>query len=392
MKIITTNKILSGVLLGLLPGAAWSQFFLSDSPLELNLAPVWIDNFNPTLTEEVDAWGVRFRPNAQFATLNEGYALQVKFNGGLEHYQVSGDNPLTEDSYNFASYRVKALSKFFVADAWEWDLFYVREEEEQRMGSGVSGLKDNVLIADDMTSDEFATEVIYGNENTRRFMSLRANYTENRYENNSYSSLFDIDQTAVRFEVGFRNSDKSNLSILLEYNDDDLLSPLRRDSQLYAALVGGEWDFSGKSTLKAYVGGYRRTFTGDATTGAAWRIQYRYQPVDYFSVEIGSSRASEVGDLEDASSSERDTHTFSLNYDLNGRWEVGGSYGFTSTDYDTAFGNINIEQVRSSAWLTLNIQDFHELRLSLSDRQLEEDTGALDYQQTEVELNWRYAF
>ena len=384
--------------LSVIGGDVWAKqqdFFRSPSPFELNLAGLWGDNLNPTLSDntELDGYGARILPKAQFAIPGEGWGFFVKYNGQYDRYFFSDEHPIAGDSLDYDFTRVKVQTDLYLSDKWLVELYGLYRSEDERLGTGVSKLREDVPNPDNWLKTEYAAKVIYGDENAGRYVAFFGSFIENDYSNNDYSDLFDLDRITLSVDFGFKLSDQWRFVALVEGQDDDSVDPTRADSKVITGLVGLDWKASGRSQFSGMVGGYRRKYAdGSANSGLSWQVRYIYDVDDSWQINLFSFQYSTTGEDEFALDVRRRGLDGRVSYDMSDYWQFGVDLASLNTKYFQEVSTREVDELDLGFFALLSFKDYHDLELSVSRRHLDAEEDEIEYWQNEVTLNWRYMF
>ena len=364
------------------------------SPLDVGIGLLATDKLNPTLNEESEALGLALNAKGQLNHTGEGHWFSIRYDGSIERFSLSEDSVIQEDEQDFVSYRAAILSRLFFSENWHLDTEVQHERRDQKFGFGLSNLRENVLIADEKTQNSASINLVYGADTSNRFISLKYSNTDVSYaDNNDYSLLFDYKQQALELNVSFRQSSLTRWLVRIEASEDDFSSQERVDSRLYRALFGINWQPTGKSTLEALIGLYQRDFDDNETdSGLSWSLDYRYRPREDILFKLGSSRSSVVGDNELALSTVFSGIDSELTYFFSEQWNVAAVIEFASTEYEETISSTELNEVAAGVKLTLALKSYNKLNLLLGTRDVNASDDSVDYEQKEIELNWRYQF
>jgi hypothetical protein len=364
------------------------------SPLDVGIGLLATDKLNPTLDEESEALGLALNAKGQLNHTGEGHWFSIRYDGSIERFSLSEDSVIQEDEQDFVSYRAAILSRLFFSENWHLDTEVQHERRDQKFGFGLSNLRENVLIADEKTQNSASINLVYGADTSNRFISLKYSNTDVSYaDNNDYSLLFDYKQQALELNVSFRQSSLTRWLVRIEASEDDFSSQERVDSRLYRALFGINWQPTGKSTLEALIGLYQRDFDDNETdSGLSWSLDYRYRPREDILFKLGSSRSSVVGDNELALSTVFSGIDSELTYFFSEQWNVAAVIEFASTEYEETISSTELNEVAAGVKLTLALKSYNKLNLLLGTRDVNASDDSVDYEQKEIELNWRYQF
>ncbi|MDN4502886.1 hypothetical protein QX776_10760 [Alteromonadaceae bacterium BrNp21-10] len=362
------------------------------SPLELSAKALYSDNINPTNDADNGASVLALAANGQFTQHIDGWWWQLDYAAQTEKLQLDSDDVTQTDSYQQG--HIGIVSRWYLGKAWYLDAGAKVQQQDERIGSGLSQLRRDIVIADSRRSDEYHAELVYGQDVSSRNLTLSYTHKNLDYaDNNSYSNLFDINQQTIAAHFTFAMSSASRFVLFLEHQQDNYDVASRVDSRMQRAMVGMDWQPSGTSSLSILVGQYQRQPQGgDATHGVTWQMSYQYAPRDGLQTTITSSKSSVAGENELASDSLRQQWQINMHYLYSDQWHYGWQGQFSHTDYleQTASRSITVRNL--SLWMKLNLRDYQHVVLDIGHRQSDESTGLFDYQQNEVSISWQYEF
>ncbi len=364
------------------------------SPLELSISAALIDDINPTLEQDLGAWGAVIAPKGQLVATYEGAQFLLDYSANLERYKSTEDTLLIDDTQQFDTFNIKLFSRFFISQAWHVDAQIQHLNQTQRFGEGISQLRTNVLLADQLKLNRGAASLVYGNDTTSRYISITASSSKTSYEpNNDYSSSFDIAEQGLEFDVAFKQSNASSLLFRLAVKDEDFVSDIRQDSQVYQALLGMNWRPSGKTTLEALIGMYSREFDiQDSSSGLSWMLDFSTEPTDHWLVEVQSARFSGVSKSELTSTSVEQNATLAITYKATEQWHFGVNVSAGNTEFEDVDGVSELDEVRAGVNISLILKEHSKVlfKWSINDQSFADPS--IDYQQSEARLTWQVNF
>jgi hypothetical protein len=364
------------------------------SPLELSISAALIDDINPTLEQNFGAWGAVIAPKGQLVATYEGAQFLLDYSANLERYKLTQDTLQIDDRQQFDTFKIKLLSRFFISKAWHIDAQIQHLDRTQRFGEGISQLRTHVLVADQLKKNEGSASLVYGNDTSSRYISITASSRKTSYEpNNDYSSSFDIAEQGLEFDVAFKQSNASSLLFRLAAKDEDFVSDSRQDSQVYQALLGMNWQPSGKTKLDALIGMYSREFdTQDASSGLSWILDFSTEPTEYWLVEVKSARFSGVSKSELTSTSVEQNTAVAITYKATEQWHFGVNVSVGNTEFEDVDGVSELNEVRAGVNVTLILKEHSKVifKLGVNDQSFAD--SSIDYQQSEARLTWQVNF
>ena len=379
----------------------WAQVEVIEtdaSPLQVDLAAQYVDNLNPTLNQEMAAYGFVLAPKGRLVTKQQKLWFVLDYQAQLSHYQLAESATASmaglDNGQNFNSYQGRVLSRLFIADRWYVDAQAQHGQQTQKFGTGISRLKTNVVNADELTRSLAAVTLVYGNDVSQRFMSLKTGVRKDDYrDTNVYAKQFNVEQTFLETQLGYRQSSASQILARVNFKQDDYQAVSRDDSKLLEGLVGFAWQATGKTRLEALVGAYRRTFTGkDASSGLSWSVDYTYSPRDDLAFSLGSSRFSDVSSSEITSDSVTQTLQANLHYRMSDRWRSALVIQSSNTEFTVAETNFSLDERKIEWQLGLRLLEHSELVFNIGHENVSRSDDTLNFNQNEAGLMWRYEF
>jgi hypothetical protein len=364
------------------------------SPLEVTSALIYTDNLNPTLENEVSAYGIVVSPKGKLVYTGDGLWFMADYEAQLQRFRSSEELENVEQDQSFNSARGRLLSRFFVSDYWLIDAEIQHSKETQRFGTGITSLREDVRIADELTRNNAGLGLVYGSDTSSRFMSLKYAYVDYDYEaKNAYSELFNLTQQSLKFDLSFRRSSLTKILLRLEARDDDFENEARTDSKFYEVLAGIDWKPSGKTQLEAYIGSYRREFASSATSsGLSWLLELKYQPADSWLFELSSTQTSDVSKSETTSDTLDQDNTARISYLYSEQWKVGAYIALASTEFVEEQASSNLDELKAGLTWTLSMKKHNQISVKLGTVDVSGNGNVLEYSQNEARLDWRYEF
>jgi hypothetical protein len=362
------------------------------SPLQVQVNAIYQDDFNPLLLPEESAAALGIGLNGAIVAKGEGVWYQLDYSANIDAFDTDSNAIERTDSYE--NFRAQFLTRFYLSKEWFLDLAGQHEQVDEAFGTGLSRLRPNIVEADHREENSFLLNAVYGNDTSRRYLSFEYEFLDREYDDiNDYAFLFDIKQQRLTLDLGFSLSSASRLLFQINAFDDDFQQPLRNDSRMQSALIGFSWKASGKTSVNALIGGYRRqTDNQEDTSGLSWTLGLNYDPTDYFSVRLISSQESIVGDDEFAANSVRTRSSIAFNYRFNDLWYLRTAFQVSDTEFEGSFNERTLDESDISVILGLAIKQHNRVELSGRILDVEDTSIFVDYDQTEGRLTWFYDF
>jgi hypothetical protein len=364
------------------------------SPFEFTTSLDLTDNINPTLDQQYTAFGAGFKPNGKLVTAGDGYEFMLDYGASFEQFKLRDELTNFANDQNFTTYRGALLGRFFIAESWTLDVDVARSFEEQKYGSGISKLRENVLFADELTTDHAAVSIIYGKDSSERMLSFEIATNNFDYGNNNpYSEMFSYSQQALYSNMSFKQSSLSRWIVRLEGSQEDYDSLLRSDSRIYRALFGLNWQLSGKSVLELLVGGYKRDNEGqDSNSGFSYLVNYTYAPDDNLKVDFRSGRTSVIAESESATNSIRTSFELEGTYIFSQLWQSKLRIGSVNTEFVEVASSRELNEMLAQWSVNLSLKTYSNVSIKASLRDVSSSDDRTDYLQQEVGLSWQYSF
>lgn len=359
------------------------------SPMQVELAAIYASNINPTLSQDIPAYGVVIAPEGRIVTMQEQFWWVLDYAANIEKYELTDKSTLSAIDNSFHTFNGQALLRVFITDKWSVDTHFQHIQQTQHIGEGISRLQSNITNADKLTQNNAGINLAYGSDTSRRFLSFKASFRNDKYdENNQYSSSFDLTQQAIELNFALRQSSSSRLILKVSLKQDDYKDITRKDSQLIDALLGIEWSPSGKSKLEVLIGGYQRDFEDNSSSnGFSWNLSYMYKPREDITFSLSSARFSDVS----ISVLTTDTVTQDINgglkYQYNQKWSLGANLSSSKTDFE---GSSQLGESTGHLEIGMQLKDHSMLALQMGYKQVDNDD--LAYEQNEVKLKWQVSF
>jgi len=364
------------------------------SPLGLSISTILVDDINPTIEKALGAFGTVIVPKGQLVATYEGAQFLLDYSANLERFKLTDDTLLLDEKQQFNSFNITLFSRFFISQAWHVDAQIQHVNQTQRFGQGISQLRNNVLIADQLKQNRGTASIVYGNDTTSRYISISAFSSKSSYEpNNDYSSFFDIAEQGLEFDVAFKQSSASSLLFRLAATDEDFISDNRQDSRVYQALLGMAWQPSGKTKLEALIGMYSRdSDSQNSSSGLSWIFDFSTEPTENWSVKVQSARNTGISKSELTSSSVQQNLALDVTYKATEQWHFGVSLNAGNTEFEEVDGVSKLNEVRAGVNIALILKEHSKVlfKLDVDDQSFDDDS--IDYQQSEARLTWEVNF
>ncbi|MGS2722086.1 hypothetical protein [Paraglaciecola aestuariivivens] len=361
------------------------------SPLELSVSSTYTDDINPTLNNKWAAWGVQLASKGQLVSAWEGAELKLDYAADLSRYQLRETNQLMEESQNFNQYKVAVLTRFFISSALQLDAQFQHLDHTQPFGQGISQLREEVFKADRFKQNNASVTLVYGQDISHRYIALKGFSRQTRYQAiNPYSQFFNVDQQGVELDVAYKKSSASSLLLRLSAIDDNFESVDREDSQVFQALIGMKWQPSGKTSMEALLGMFKRNLAMDeSSSGLSWSLDINTQPNERWLFKLNSARFSGVSKSENTSNSVEQNFALAAVFKASERWHFSTNLKVGRTEFDEVSRISVLNEARADLQLALNINSYNSVTLSLGRLDQSYDDISFDIQQNEVRLAWQ---
>jgi hypothetical protein len=360
------------------------------SPLDLSISAAFVDDINPTLEQELGAWGAVIASKGQLVASYEGAQFLLDYSANLERYKLTEDTLLLDDRPEFDTFKIKLFSRFFISQSWHVDAQVQHLDQTQRFGEGISQLRNNVSVADRLKLNRGAVSLLYGNDTSSRYISMTAFSSKTSYEpNNDYSSSFDIAVQGLEFDIAFKQSNASSLLFRLAAKDEDFVSDIRQDSRVYQALLGMDWRPSGKTKLEALFGMYSRELDSqDSSSGLSWTLDFSTEPTEDWLVEVQSARFSGISKSELTSTSVEQNVALAVTYKVSEQWHFGINMSSGNTEFEEVDVVSGLDEMRAGVNITLILKEHSKLlfKWGINDQSFADSSN--DFQQSEARLTW----
>lgn len=364
------------------------------SPLNISLSALYVDDINPTIEKELGAFGAVIAPKGQLVATYEGAKVLLDYSANLERFKLTDNTLLLDEMQQFDSFNITLFSRFYISQAWHVDAQIQHVDQTQRFGEGISQLRTNVLIADQLKQNRGAASIVYGNDTTSRYISITAFSSKSSYEpNNNYSSSFDIAEQGLEFDVAFKQSNASSLLFRLAATDEDFVSDNRQDSVVYQALLGMAWQPSGKTKFETLIGMYSRDFDSqDSSSGLSWIFDFSTEPTENWLVKVQSARNTGISKSELTSSSVEQNVALDVTYKATEQWHFGVSLSAGNTEFEEVDAVSKLNEVRAGLNIALILKEHSKVLFKLCVNDQSFDDFSIDYQQSEARLTWEVNF
>jgi hypothetical protein len=361
------------------------------STLVMSTSLAYTDDINPTIEPELASAGIILAPKGQLVMSLEGAQFLMGYSADIARYKLSDTSSLLDDQQDFDTFSLKLLSRFFIGQAWHIDAQFQHKNETQRYGEGISQLRSDVFVADQSKQNTAQVSLVYGRDTESRYISMNVFSNQINYEsNNDYSTFFDVSEQGLEFDVAFKRSESSSYLVRLKATEEDYAVVSRDDSHVYQALLGLNWQPSGKTKLDALVGMYsRESDTNDSSSGLSWAIDFSTQPTDQWLWEVSSARFSGVSKSELTSSSVEQNAQVAVSYKISERWQIGLNASKASVEFDDEGVLSTLDEMRAGMNLSLVLKQHSKVSLSLGINEQTYPAAIVDYSQNEARLTWQ---
>ena len=385
------------MLLGLLYHASsFSQIRAIDDTipaLTVSLSGSHIDNFNPTLTDSLSSSGVQVSAFGALLSKGEGYYVGLDYAASEQVNFTQSSEENFDGDQNFTHANASIYSRLFITNNLAFDASLSHSHVDQPFGQGLSRFRNNVLTTDTLNSTQLGGTLIYGKETAKRYITFGVRAREDRFENNNvYSTLFNLSQQVAELNLLFRRS-AMGLAFKFDITNDDFEQDSRIDSVMYRALVGLDWQATGKSKLRALIGQFwRNVERGNNDSGLSWQIDYEHSPREDIKLTVSSARISQESELEFATNSIIETYVAGLAYQYSSQWSYAVNTNFRTTEFVATEDIGGLDEFIANAYVEAQIKDHSRMRLQYAFQDVNNQDNSIDYQQNEVRLTWFYAF
>ena len=394
-KLSAINPVLLACLL-VSSGTVWADArqISKDRPkLNLQAGLAATDNLNPTLEDEVSAVGTQIQANGHLTTSGEGYAVSFEYAGRHEAYEPDDNVDTFVDRQTFIEMSGRALFRMYVSENVHIDAEAGYQTKDDKFGEGLSRFRQQVVEHDSQKQKDASAKIVYGSDVSRRFVALKISQHEQTYDdNNTYAPLSNLSQKKAELDIAFRQS-ASQVVVNLSATDDDYDALSRADNKIYQALIGGEWQFSGKSTFKALVGKYWNDVVGQgSSSGVSWLVNYDYSPREDMAISFNSSRRSQASQLEAFSTSIVESYMLNMGYRYSEQWHFALFSEYLKSEFESDLINQNWEETRLGLETRLTLNDIHQVLFTFGFQDITSSEENLGYSQNHVRLNWLYTY
>jgi hypothetical protein len=364
----------------------------NSSPLTVGLVGQNSDNFNPTLSDGKGASSLLFSGAGKLVSINDSLWLQADYSAQYQSVNLDKNDQTQSEQYLTAN--AELLARLYIQPALYIDGSFEYIQQDEMFGTGISKLRNNILLADEKKQSTAALGFTYGGETASRSISLTYKQADTQYsEINFYSNLFSFLQKTLTLNIKFKLSDNTRFIALLENQQDDYDDQSRDDSSKQRVLLGIDWRPSGSSELSLLFGKYlRKPDLAEKTTGLTWQLLYKYQPRDDFQIRISSAQSSIVGESALSSDSVLQQWQFAASYLYTVQWSYFFNANYDDTSYKEPILDRSLKETLVSVGASFNIRKYHRIKFLLTRRNVKESNGVIDYQQNEVGLHWLYEF
>lgn len=361
--------------------------------LTVSLSGSYIDNFNPTLAESISSAGAQVSAFGSLVTKGEGFYVGLDYAASEQFNFTQRSDENFDGDQNFTQATANIYSRIFVTHDLAFDASISHTHADQPFGQGLSRFRNNVLTTDTLNSTQLGGTLIFGKETATRYITLGVRTREDRFENNNaYSTLFNLSQQVAELNILFRRS-ATGLALKFDVTNDDFEQASRIDSTMYRALVGLDWQATGKSKLRALIGQFWRDVErGNNDSGLSWQVDYEHSPREDITLTMSSARISQESELEFATNSIIETYVGGLTYQYSTQWSYAVNVNFRTTDFVAVEDIAGLDEFIANTFVEAQIKDHSRLRLQYAFQNVKNEDSSIDYRQNEVRLTWFYAF
>ena len=361
------------------------------SPMKVGLTTLYTDNFNPTLIDKENTSLIKLFANGELVSINDELWLQAKYSG---QYIKTDNKDSASETNSFTQGDVSLLGRLYLQPNFYINTSLEYKHENELFGSGLSKLRHHVVNADKYNQTNFLIAGTYGAASEDRTISLSYQQSDKKYSAiNFYSQLFSLLQKKLSLKTKFKLSANTQFVALIELQKDNYDSLLREDSDKQQIMLGMDWQTSGISTFSFLLGKYQRTPENtDKSTGLVWKLSYQYAPRDDFQVDLLSSQTSIAGQSEVASNSELQAWQARLNYLYSKQWTYYARASFEKTLFQEPLKDHTLKNKFIELGVSYNIHNYHKIQLIVTNRDVTDSNGSIDYRQNEVGVHWLYDF
>jgi hypothetical protein len=350
------------------------------------------DNYHPRVVEGISAYNSSVGMSGKLVSQNDLLWFQASYSGKVDQYHISQEDIDFEDT--FAKYKVQLLTRFFISNSWQLDLFVDKEYQDELLGTGISSHRMGITQADSYDVKQLGGTVYYGRKQSAHHISIAYSSSEQVFDSpNFYANLFDIDKDSVGFEYTYRISKDTNFDINVEYQDIGYAAQNIPDSQLYQVLTGFEWQGTGKSKITALLGAYQRTFLlAESNQGLIWQLDAEYQASERLTLKLVTSRSSQdsTDELSPASLVSRLAGQALFQYQEH--ITLGAEFVWSSNEFERQQLEMSSQESMVGVSARLQMLAHSKLMLRIQKNTVEDTVLYLDYQENRVELSWLHDF
>lgn len=362
------------------------------SPLKVDLAAQYSDNFNPTLKNKATAAAFILSVEGELVSVYDALWLQAKYSG--EYTKANIDKKSLTNTNSFAQSEFSFLGRLHLLKKIYFDASLEYKQEDELFGRGLSKLRLNIVDADKKKQSNALFGITYGGDADNRSITLNYQQLDTQYSDiNIYSQLFSLLQKKLSLNIKFKLSSNTRFIALLEQQNDNYDALLRDDSDKQQIMLGMDWRPSGISTLSFLMGKYQRVPNkADKTTGLIWQLLYKYDPRDDLHFIFSSSQSSIVGESAIASDSVQQQWQLFANYLYSSQWRYYAKLALSNTYFQEVTNSHSLKDNYMDVGVNFNIQNYHHIKLSLNYRNVKDSNGTIAYQQNEASIHWLYDF
>ncbi|GAC15797.1 hypothetical protein GLIP_3180 [Aliiglaciecola lipolytica E3] len=369
------------------------MFDKSVSPLQINLAAGYSDNYNALLESDIQASSIVAAVNGSIVSKQQNYWFEANYLAATNMFQLSDTEIPQDDQYN--AFDLNVNNRFFLSSHWSIDLNARVKQADERIGTGISKFRANIAQKDSVNITQGAMKLTFGAEPRYRSIQLNLVKSKRNYDDvHSYSNLFDQNTDLASLYSNFTISDQTQLIGLLEYRKTDNPQLPSADSTNYRALAGAAWKFSGKTKVMALVGAYQRKGKSNAdTSGLNWELKAEFYPRQDVLFNLSSQRNATVADNNEQSI---DTlvsqHELELLYFYSEQWRFGAKSQLRTLDYEQETLSSGSDELNTQLLCQLILSEQNQIHFTIGFQSLEDQSRNVDYTQNTVKVAWQYEY
>ena len=361
--------------------------------LQLSIAAKYLSKYNPTLSESVDeqqGYGMQLQAQGRLINHNEGADFQLIYDASVVRTEPSSDALNAE---TFADLSVEVATRLHLRNNLIWEVNLRGEHEDERFGRGLSQRRsDDTRDIDTRNEATLASTLVLGHD--KRSVRIMGLYDNVSYDTtNLVDNIYDREEFSLVAQGNVAISDKTSLIAQLKLQDNDYTNETRVDSQMWQLLTGVRWQASGKSALRALLGGYSRDLDdGETVKGVAWLAEYIYTPGDTTSWWARTTRSSSASQLVTSDVSVNTGFEFGLEYVINDDWLADLELAASQGKFYNAQTTQTLNSVEARLGLIFFQQAHSRIRTQVDFIDAERLGGAESINDVEVTVQWQVDF